>query len=44
MRTFKIILNVIGLVFGLFFIIGGASDIQLGFGSVLILMSLNNLL
>lgn len=44
MKTIKIILNVIGLLFGLFFIIGGASDIQLGFGAVLILVSLNNLL
>ncbi len=37
------ILNIVGLVVGVLFIATVASDIQIGFGCVLILISLNNL-
>lgn len=46
MATVKIILNVIGLIFGILFIVtgfGGGTDIQLGFGVLISLYALNNL-
>jgi hypothetical protein len=44
MKTSKKVLNVIGLGLGLVFVLVGGSDIQFGFGAILMLMSLNELL
>lgn len=46
MHTLKVILNVIGLIIGIFFIavgLGGGTDIQLGFGVLISLYAANNL-
>lgn len=44
MKTIKTIINIIGLLLGIIFIFSGGSDIQLGFGALMILVSLNALL
>lgn len=46
MHTLKIVLNVIGLIFGIIFIatgMGSGTDIQLGFGVLISLFALNNI-
>ena len=43
MKTINKIVNVIGLLIGIFFLFGISSDIQFGFGCVLVLMAINNL-
>lgn len=43
MKTFTTILNVLGLIAGMLFLIAGGSDIQIGFGMVLLLVAYNGL-
>ncbi len=38
MRTFKITVSVICMLVGVFFLMASASDIQLGFGAVLLFL------
>lgn len=44
MKTIKIIINIIGLLIGLVFLLQGGTDIQLGFGIVIMLISINYLM
>lgn len=44
MKTVRIIFNVIVTIMGVVFLVGGGSDIQLGFGCVLLAIGLNNLM
>lgn len=37
-------LNIIGVIVGILFILAGGTDIQLGFGCVLVLLGASNLL
>jgi hypothetical protein len=44
MKTVKTIINIIGLLTGVMFLVAGGTDIQIGFGATMILVAVNGLI